>query len=157
MEWTTHALSGVVSGYLVTGGDWKGAIVGGVTGVIPDLDEPKSKFGKVLLPISVPLNKIFGHRTFTHSLLFAVLMGAILFPFTERWIWLASVVGILAHVAGDMMTGKVYVLYPMKKPIGIPVSRTGFLLIDRIVRFGLGVVVLFVLGKEALYHLRMLI
>jgi len=153
MEWTTHALSGVVAGYLITGGDWKGAVVGGVSGIIPDLDEPKSKFGKVLLPISVPLNKIFGHRTFTHSLLFSILVGAILFLFTESWIWLASTVGILAHIAGDMITGKVHILYPMKKAIGIPVSRMGFFLIDRVARIALGVVVLLTLGKEALYHL----
>src|SRR5699024_5315129 len=110
-------------------------------GVIPDLDEPKSKFGKVLFPISIPLNKIFGHRTFTHSLLFAVMLGAILLPFTDSWIWLASSVGIIAHAVGDMLTGTVQFLYPLKKPIGIRHSQ--FKLIDMIARIALIVCIFF--------------
>jgi len=134
MEWTTHCLSGVVAGYMATGGDWKGAVVGGIAGVIPDLDEPKSKFGKVLFPISIPINKIFGHRTFTHSLLFAVLLGAVLMPFTESWVWLSSTVGIIAHAIGDMLTGTVRFLYPSKIPVGIRIPHSQFKLVDMIAR-----------------------
>ncbi|MEN1969703.1 metal-dependent hydrolase [Lentibacillus sp. N15] len=130
MEWSTHALSGVLAGYLATGGDWKGAAVGSIAGVIPDLDEPKSKFGKVIFPISLPVNKIFGHRTLTHSLLFAVILSAILYPFTQKWIWLATLVGLLAHVAGDMLTGTVKFLYPSKKSVGIRIHPSQFKLID---------------------------
>ncbi len=132
MEWSTHMLSGIAAGYAVTGGDWKGALVGGVAGVIPDLDEPKSKFGKIFLPISYPLNSIFGHRTFTHSLLFVLIAGGVLFPFTATWIWLSVVGGILAHIAGDMLTGKVQLLYPRKKTVGIAIPFFMFKLIDRI-------------------------
>ena len=32
MEWSTHFLSGVVAGYSVSGGDWRGAVVGGIAG-----------------------------------------------------------------------------------------------------------------------------
>lgn len=150
VEWSTHLLCGVATGYLVTGGDWKGAVVGGIASIAPDLDEPKSKFGKIFFPISIPLNQIFGHRTFTHSLLFVLIMSAILFAFLDRGLWLAIITGLIVHILGDMITGKVQILYPIKKSIGIPVTRVGFLLIDRMTRVVLGVVVLIMISKEAL-------
>lgn len=134
MEWSTHALSGVVSGYVVTGGDWRGALVGGIAGVIPDLDEYRSKFGKVFFPISFVLNKTFGHRTLTHSLLFAILLTIILYPFTESWVWLSTFVGILAHIAGDMLTGKVKLFYPFQRSVGIAIHPSMFKPIDRIAK-----------------------
>lgn len=132
MEWTTHMLSGIVAGYAVSGGDWKGAVIGGVAGVIPDLDEHKSKFGKVFFPISYVINKSFGHRTLTHSLLFAVTIGIFLMPFFESYIWLSVTSGILAHIVGDMLTGKVKFLYPSKRSIGISVSLLTFKFIDKV-------------------------
>lgn len=132
MEWTTHALSGVVAGYLVTGGDWKGAVVGGIAGVIPDLDEPKSKFGKIFLPVSIPLNKFFGHRTFTHSLLFAFLLSGIFYLFHEKWVSLAIFAGVIAHILGDMLTGKVKLFYPFDKSVGVPIPDVMFAFVDRL-------------------------
>lgn len=134
MEWSTHCLSGVVTGYVVTGGDWRGAVVGGIAGVIPDLDEHKSKFGKIFFPISFVLNKTFGHRTFTHSLLFATLITLILYPFTEKWIWLGALSGILAHIIGDMLTGKVKLFYPFKKSVGLNIHPFLFKPIDLIAK-----------------------
>lgn len=140
MEWTTHALSGLVLGYMVTN-DWKGAAVGGVAGVIPDLDEPRSKFGKIFFFLSIPLNQIFGHRTFTHSLLFAVLIGLIVHLFSSPLIAIASVSGILAHIIGDMLTGRVKLLYPLKTSIGIQISRAGYIVMDRVTRLVLTLVI----------------
>jgi len=40
-----------------------------VGSILPDLDHPKSTIGRLLLPISLYLNKKVGHRTLTHSLL----------------------------------------------------------------------------------------
>lgn len=137
MEWSTHALSGVVAGYTVTGGDWKGAAVGGIAGVIPDLDEHKSKFGKILFPISYPINKIFGHRTLTHSLLFTVLMGAVFYFLIGKWFSVALMSGIIAHILGDLVTGKVKLFYPLNSSIGIEIPHYSFTIIDRIVRIGL--------------------
>src|SRR5699024_175188 len=122
MEWSTHFLSGVVAGYAVSGGDWRGEVVGGIAGVVPDLDEHKSRFGKVFFPISFIINKIFGHRTLTHSLLFAVGIGFILSMFFDSYIWQSATFGILAHIAGDMLTGKVQLLNPSKMAIGIGVG-----------------------------------
>lgn len=134
MEWSTHALSGMVAGYAATGGDWQGAVVGGIAGVLPDLDEPKSKFGKLFFFIAIPLHSIFGHRTFTHSLLFSLLAGIFIYPFTECWVALSVSAGILAHIAGDMLTGKVKFFYPFAKSVGVPIPSFSFTWIDRITR-----------------------
>jgi len=124
----------MVAGYVVTGGDWKGAVVGGIAGVLPDLDEPKSKFGKLFFFIAIPLHSIFGHRTFTHSLLFSLLAGIFIYLFTECWVALSVNAGILAHIAGDMLTGKVKLFYPSTKSIGVAIPSFSFTLIDRITR-----------------------
>lgn len=45
--------------------------------LLPDIDEPNSVLGKKTLGISNLLKAIFGHRGFTHSLSFIVLIGAL--------------------------------------------------------------------------------
>lgn len=139
IEWSTHMLSGVVAGYAVTGGDWKGAIVGGVFAIVPDLDEPNSKFGKVIYPVSYLINKIFGHRTFFHSILFMVIVGSLITIFDDFSMALAAVSGIFIHIVGDALVGKVYPLYPMKTAVGVKdlepkAFKRRFILYDRIGR-----------------------
>lgn len=130
--------------------DWTGAVAGGIAAMIPDIDEPHSHIGKPLFFLSIPINKIFGHRTLTHSLLFTAMLRLILSPFLPHSLVYAIVVGILAHIAGDMVTGKVKVLYPLPVSIGIPVSRMGYQLIDRITRTVFGVMILLVIGTQVL-------
>lgn len=36
---------------------------------LPDIDHERSFIGRILFPISYPLNRNFGHRNITHSLL----------------------------------------------------------------------------------------
>jgi inner membrane protein len=36
--------------------------------IIPDIDHPRSVIGKLFLPISIPLERRYGHRSVTHSL-----------------------------------------------------------------------------------------
>ena len=146
MEWTTHALSGLTVGYLVTG-DWRGAVVGTVASVIPDLDEPKSKFGKPLFFISMPINLLIGHRTFTHSLLFALLIGVMVYPFSP-FLSLATMTGIAAHILGDILTGRVQLLYPLKNKVGIKVSRFSYVAIDIFTRLALSIIAVLVIWKE---------
>ena len=145
MEWSTHSLTGVALGYAVTG-DWKLGLVSGAFALVPDLDEPRSKFGKPFFFISMPLNSIFGHRTFTHSLLFVAIVGAIVSIFNLN-IALASVLGLLAHIIGDMITGKVKLLYPLPHGVGIKVSRLNYLFIDRMTRL-ITVIIVCILGYQ---------
>ncbi|MCB5935617.1 metal-dependent hydrolase [Bacillus sp. DFI.2.34] len=132
MEWTTHALTGMVLGYAVTN-NWKMAVISGLTAIIPDLDEPKSRFGKSFFFISIPLNQLFGHRTFTHSLLFVAITGLITLLFGPK-VSIASMIGILAHIFGDMLTGRVQLFYPKKMKVGLKISRMAFLITDRFTR-----------------------
>jgi len=37
--------------------------------MMPDIDHPQSAFGKRVLPLSIPIATVFGHRGITHSLL----------------------------------------------------------------------------------------
>lgn len=132
MNWDTHLLSGVVAGYVVTN-TWEGAVIGGVAGIIPDLDEPKSKFGKIFFPISYPLSKVVAHRTLTHSVPFALFLGLIgAFLFNDVANGYAVFVGILAHSLGDMLTGRVQLFYPFKKKYGIKINFKYFYIIDRL-------------------------
>ena len=51
----------------------------GVVGaLIPDICHSGSKIGKKLPLLSKIISAIFGHRTFTHSLLFLFLIGSLL-------------------------------------------------------------------------------
>lgn len=146
MEWTTHALSGLAAGYLVTN-DWKGAVMGGIAGIIPDLDEPKSKFGKPLFFISIPINQLFGHRTFTHSLLFVLWMATITYSFSPL-ISFATMAGLSSHIMGDMLTGRVRFLYPLETKIGVSVSRFSYTLIDFTVRLSLTMIIVLVFWNK---------
>ncbi|WP_226895249.1 metal-dependent hydrolase [Oceanobacillus oncorhynchi] len=150
MEWPTHMLSGIVAGYVITDGDWRGAVVGGIAAIVPDFDEYRSRFGKMVFPISYLINKTVGHRTITHSLLFLIIVGSVLFIFFDTWVVLSVEAGILAHIVGDMLTGKVQFFYPVNKKIGVRVGYITYKLIDRIAR-----VILFVFGmKELIVHFR---
>ena len=49
--------------------------------LLPDIDVPTSVIGKLLKPFSILFQKIFGHRTFFHSLL------ALAFLYVGMWYW----------------------------------------------------------------------
>ena len=67
--------------------------------LLPDIDHDRSFIGRIFFPISYPLNKKFGHRNITHSLLiwFPLLILGIKFKIC---FWLA--VGGLSHLFLDM-------------------------------------------------------
>ncbi|TLD85708.1 metal-dependent hydrolase [Helicobacter sp. MIT 05-5294] len=67
---TNTALSGAELGIFY------GAVALG--SLLPDIDEPNSLLGKKTLGISNLIKSIFGHRGFTHSLSFIVLLGILL-------------------------------------------------------------------------------
>lgn len=104
-----------------------------VAALIPDLDQPGSKLSRTLGPLSWVVSWILarfsravfyatrtdqdrpktnGHRTFTHTLVWCVLIGlgsglGMAGLGAPEWAWLvglAMFVGNLAHIAGDAMT-----------------------------------------------------
>ncbi|HSL01273.1 MAG TPA: metal-dependent hydrolase [Rubrobacteraceae bacterium] len=77
--------------------------------IVPDADYPKSWLGYQLGPVSEELNRLFGHRSFLHSLLALVLLTAVCG--LPLWWAVGSVVpafavfvGYGSHLFADMMT-----------------------------------------------------
>lgn len=88
---------------------------------LPDIDHPKSHLGRRLKLVSRFVNKAFGHRGFTHSLLFCTLVGWFLYNVNQS-IGIGAFFGILSHILLDMLTPfskGVALLYPIKKRIGL--------------------------------------
>jgi inner membrane protein len=71
---------------------------------MPDIDIPTSRVGRPLFFLSVPLEKRFGHRTVTHSLIGVVILAAIASPLYFAWplcFW-AILGGYWSHIQIDM-------------------------------------------------------
>lgn len=116
-------------------------MVAGVASLLPDIDHPKSKFGRLVPFLSYPISATFGHRGITHSLLMVVAMMIALFAFGHHgWFLPPLVIGYLSHLMGDMLTNSgVPLLWPQRGKVSIPVFNTGSIL-EPVVRVGLVVV-----------------
>jgi len=92
--------------------------------VLPDIDHTKSPIGKLFYPISRYIDKKFGHRTITHSIVFvlsAILIFRAIFPFD---FFLVFSFGLISHLIFDMVTVQgVPLFYPFKKnPCVLPAN-----------------------------------
>lgn len=133
----THIAFGAASALLAA--DWLGApgpqevlmLAGGVLGsMLPDIDHPSSAFGRRVLPISIMLSAVFGHRGITHSLLAVVGMSALAWYSLHHLDWhpgysvpfvVGIAVGYLSHLAGDWMTNSgVPLLWPNRRRFVAP-------------------------------------
>jgi membrane-bound metal-dependent hydrolase YbcI (DUF457 family) len=91
-----------------------------VCSVLPDADYPKSWLGHQLGSISEDLNRLFGHRSFLHSLFALVLvtaaLGSLLWWITDQPATMISIfVGYGSHLFADMMTlGGVQLFWPSR-------------------------------------------
>ena len=81
----------VIGGYTLTG------IIGSISGInileqvellpiifiaslLPNIDHPKTIMGRLFRPISKMINRKYGHRTITHSLLVLIVLGVVFKP-----------------------------------------------------------------------------
>jgi inner membrane protein len=71
--------------------------------LLPDIDHPRSTLGRKLPFLSYPINKIFGHRKMTHSILF---VGAMFFlgDYFNFVIVEYLAIGAALHLLGDYLT-----------------------------------------------------
>lgn len=101
----------------------------GVVGaLIPDICHGGSKIGKKLPLLSKIISTIFGHRSFTHSLLFLFLIGVLLNTYVANESIVAGIlVGMASHYVLDMATKNgIKLLYPLKVTVRFPLTtRTG--------------------------------
>lgn len=84
-------------------------VITAVGGLAPDLDHPGSKLGRKLLPLSIPIWLLFGHRGGTHSLIATtafLMLAAGLSWFNPVIGWWAAGFGIGygVHLICDSMT-----------------------------------------------------
>lgn len=101
----------------------------GVIGaVIPDICHGGSKVGRAFPVVSKVINVLFGHRSFTHSLLFLVLMSILMNSFvTNESVTAGILVGMVSHLVLDMATRNgIKLLFPLKIRVRFPLTtRTG--------------------------------
>jgi inner membrane protein len=135
----THAAAGSVSALLVAQylhvGPIQALLIlsGGVAGsYLPDIDHPKSAFGSRVLPLSLPISAIFGHRGITHSLIAVVGASCLMWWVFQQANWhnelaIPLVTGIatgyLSHLLGDWLTNSgVPLLWPSKRRFVSPLK-----------------------------------
>ena len=124
----------------------------GVIGaLLPDICHSGSNIGRKLPLLAKLINKVFGHRTFTHSLLFLVLVGVLLNAFIPSEAVKAGVlVGMASHFVLDMATKKgIKLLFPIRMTVRFPVTTKTGSKVEGIV-FGILVLLSFYFGYESL-------
>lgn len=108
--------------------------ISALAALTPDIDTPRSTLGRVLFFISYPLNRIFGHRGATHSLLVLFLSGAALAgvqihlggaatltPLLAAWF-----LGYASHLALDSLTnGGLPLFWPYPRTFSVHLGTTG--------------------------------
>ena len=100
--------------------------------LLPDIDHPSSKMGKLFFPLSLIIAKVCGHRGFTHSALMVVALILVGAHFAggdfsaQMLVW--GIVGYLSHLLLDSFTPKgIPLMWPLKVPVRMPLPavRTG--------------------------------
>ncbi|WP_054711903.1 metal-dependent hydrolase [Bacillus sp. JCM 19041] len=134
MTGKTHIIGGILAcqavDIFVFGND--GGFVyyaAGVAGaLLPDICHTHSKIGRRFPVISKMIATIFGHRTFTHSLLFLVIINATLlffFPDNEA-LRRGVLIGMASHYLLDALTVRgIRFLYPADIRVRLARIRTG--------------------------------
>lgn len=102
-------------------------LISGVAGaILPDICHGGSKIGRTFPLLSKVVNKLFGHRTFTHSLLFLVLIAILFNSFTaNEAITAGLLVGMASHYVLDMATKNgIKLFFPLKVTVRFPITTT---------------------------------
>ena len=126
----------------------------GVIGaLLPDICHSGSKIGRKLPLLSKLMNKVFGHRTFTHSLLFLVIVAALLNAFIPNEAVRAGVlVGMVSHYVLDMATKNgIKLLFPLSMTVRFPMTTKTGSKVESVV-FAILVLISFYYGFEALIY-----
>lgn len=127
----TFGVEGIISSALIISGSTIGSLA-------PDIDHPTSTVGRkfILKPISIFINKVFGHRTITHSVVMSIFMtlillsSTLLFTGVPNFIYTNLVIGFcvgwFSHLLLDLLTVKgIPVFYPfIKKKYNLLKFRT---------------------------------
>ncbi len=120
---TTYWAACQLAGYQPTPELFSAAAFGAL---LPDIDHPSSRVGRMFPHISKPLARVFGHRGFTHSLLAIAALVAVL-AYTARFhaaslpaaTAAAVSMGYLSHLLADYLTIRgIPLFWPYRRPSG---------------------------------------
>lgn len=132
MTGKTHIIGGMTAGLAfaqISNYDPLLLVGGGVIGgLIPDICHGGSKIGRTFPFVSKIINLLFGHRSFTHSLLFLFIISILLNSFVSNESVIAGIlVGIVSHMVLDMATKNgIKLLFPLKISVRLPITtKTG--------------------------------
>ncbi len=106
--------------------DWISWLLAAVASGLPDIDLPTSKIGRLFWFISAPLERRFGHRTLTHSLVMLIALAVATYPLA--WIqplyWGGVVGGYWSHLWLDMANVRgIDLLWPAPLRLVTPGNR----------------------------------
>ncbi len=110
-------------GYPPDGISW---LLAALASGLPDIDLPTSKIGRLFWFIAVPLERRFGHRTLTHSLLMLIALAVVTYPLTglQPLYWGCVVGGYWSHLWLDMANVRgVELLWPAPLRLVTPGHR----------------------------------
>ena len=117
--------------------------------MLPDIDHPRSKLGRLVPFISWPMAAVFGHRGVTHSLFAIVAMAAVAVFFgLQHAMVLALAVGYLSHLVGDWLTGGIPLFWPMERKFAAPVTFPTDSIIEPVAVAGLLVGLMYLAGID---------
>lgn len=122
MQGSTHLAAGILTG-VVLGGDMPvaGGIIGGIAGLLPDIDHPRSMISRRIPILPWIINLFAKHRGATHTLWFCLGIAGVIYAslyfsgFTDLAVWASIVVfgGTVSHLVLDSCTKSgVYWLAP---------------------------------------------
>lgn len=95
--------------------------------LLPDIDHPGSLAGQLCPFLSIPINRKFGHRSITHSLVSLLVFTIVTICIGTLDAAIGLFCGYLGHIIADMLTPSgVALFYPLtKKRISIGNIKTG--------------------------------
>ncbi|MBA1162826.1 metal-dependent hydrolase [Bacillus licheniformis] len=132
MTGKTHIMGGVASCTAAAyfyGYDPVFMTASGVIGaLIPDICHTKSKIGRRLPILSAVVSSVFGHRTFTHSLLFLLITAfAAHLYFADQSILVGLMAGMASHLLLDAGTvNGIKLFFPSTIKVRLPLYiKTG--------------------------------
>ena len=86
-----------------------------IGGMIPDIDKGSSKINN-MLKVTKPISFVTRHRGFFHSLLFGVLIAAIVISYFNKPAGIALLIGFLSHILIDGLNhAGVNLIHPLQK------------------------------------------
>lgn len=130
-------------------------VVSGLASILPDVCHTRSKVGQRLPILSHLIKHLFGHRTFTHSLLFLLCIYFLLHTIeTPNYYMIGIICGMLSHVILDMLTPKgVHLFFPIPLRIRFPLHfKTGGM-VDLSLATAFSFVTLYVLFESTMKQL----